>query len=445
MFRKLLVLFLIAVTMLALSLATQPAAAQDYWESRLVYELDPAPVVEWMELLRQRVQAESVSAPGGARLYAYAGITVYEALLPGMPDNRSLSFQVQDLPELPYPEAPGLYDWLSSANGALSTVLNGLMYTAGRETHDAFNDLRERQAAARTEEVGEEIVERSLAYGDTLGQAILDWADADGYREIENRAWEIPTGADYLWEQTNPDLPPVGPYWGELRPFGVYSAYDCWIGNNMPFSTEEDSVFYQQAMEVMNTVDNLTPEQREIAEFWIDTPGVSPTPAGHWVSIMNQMVDQLSLTLDRAAMMYGMVGMVLGDSFITAWSQKYQELLLRPQTYINRYISRRWRSYLATPQFPEYPSGHSVVSAAAADMMTELFGIVPFTDRTHERDSRVIRSFMSFEHAADEAAISRLYGGIHYRTAIENGKRMGRCITEQTLNNIIMLPIAQGE
>ncbi len=444
MARKLLSIAVIAAGALLLS-AAFVAQAQDYWESPLVYELDPAPVVEWMELLRQRVQAESVSAPGGSRLYAYAGVTIYEALLPGMPDNRSLSFQAQDLPELPFPEEPGLYDWLSSANGALSTVLNGLMFEASRETHDAFNNLRERQALARIEVVGNEIVERSLAYGDLIGREILLWADGDGYREIEKRPWEIPTGADYLWERTNPDLPPVGPYWGELRTFAVYSAYDCWVANNMPFSTEEDSAFYQQAMEVMQVGNNLTREQREIAEFWIDTPGVSPTPAGHWVSIMNQMVDHLDLTLDRAAMMYGMVGMALGDSFITAWSQKYNELLLRPQTYINRYISRRWRSYLETPQFPEYPSGHSVVSAAAADIMTSLFGIVPFTDRTHENDTRVLRSFMSFEHAADEAAISRLYGGIHYRTAIENGKRMGRCIAEQSLNNIIMLPIAQGE
>lgn len=436
----------IAVTAALLAVfVAHPVLAQDYWDSPLVSELDPAPVVEWMELLRQRVQAEAVSAPGASRLYAYAGITVYEALLPGMPEYRSLSFQVRDLPELPFPEEPGLYDWLSVANGALSTVLNGMMFEASRETHDAFNELREQQAEARIEEVGAEIVERSLDYGDIVGQEILAWIEKDGYREIVDREWEIPTGADYLWERTNPDLPPVGPYWGELRTFAVYSPYVCWVQNNMPFSTDEDSAFYQQAMEVMRSVDNLTPEQREIAEFWIDTPGQSPTPAGHWVSIMNQMVDHLDLTLDRAAMMYGMVGMVLGDAFITAWSQKYEELLLRPQTYINRYISRRWRSYLATPQFPEYPSGHSVVSAAAADILTSLFGVVAFTDRSHENDSRVLRSFLSFEHAADEAAISRLYGGIHYRAAIENGKRMGRCIAEQALDNIIMLPFAQGE
>jgi hypothetical protein len=436
----------IAVTAALLAVfVAHPVLAQDYWDSPLVSELDPAPVVEWMELLRQRVQAEAVSAPGASRLYAYAGITVYEALLPGMPEYRSLSFQVRDLPELPFPEEPGLYDWLSVANGALSTVLNGMMFEASRETHDAFNELREQQAEARIAEVGAEIVERSLDYGDIVGQEILAWIEKDGYREIVDREWEIPTGADYLWERTNPDLPPVGPYWGELRTFAVYSPYVCWVQNNMPFSTDEDSAFYQQAMEVMRSVDNLTPEQHEIAEFWIDTPGQSPTPAGHWVSIMNQMVDHLDLTLDRAAMMYGMVGMVLGDAFITAWSQKYEELLLRPQTYINRYISRRWRSYLATPQFPEYPSGHSVVSAAAADILTSLFGVVAFTDRSHENDSRVLRSFLSFEHAADEAAISRLYGGIHYRAAIENGKRMGRCIAEQALDNIIMLPFAQGE
>jgi membrane-associated phospholipid phosphatase len=143
--------------------------------------------------------------------------------------------------------------------------------------------------------------------------------------------------------------------------------------------------------------------------------------------------------------MYGMVGMVLGDSFISCWSLKYQVNLLRPETYINEFISRRWRPFIQTPPFPEYPSGHSVVSAAAADMLTYLFGTVAFTDTAHEDEGQIPRSFTSFEAAANEAAISRLYGGIHYRSAIENGMRMGRCIVEHTLNNIIMRPVSQGE
>lgn len=441
---------------LLLGMSFSVAGAQVGYDSPETSTLDPAPVVQWMELLRERVHQEAINAPAASRLYAYAGITIYESLLPGMPLYRSLAFQLNELTELPYPDMEaGEYDWLSSANGALYTILSGLMAQNSQATQMAFSRLREAQAEARAAEIGQDVVMRSLAHGDQVGKALLTWANRDGYLDYrdETASYRLPTAAewglttenDFLYVQTNENMPLVEPYWGYLRTFGIPNPYVCYVRNNMPFSIDPESAFYQQAMEVFTVGNRLTPEQREIAEFWIDTPGESSTPAGHWVSIMNQLVDHLDLTLDRAAMMYGMVGMVLGDSFIAGWSQKYDVLLLRPVTYINRHISRSWRSYLETPQFPEYPSGHSIVSAAAADMLTALFGIVPFTDRTHVRDSGVIRSYMSFEQAADESAISRLYGGIHYRTAIENGKRMGRCITQRTLQNIIMLPLAQGE
>jgi hypothetical protein len=444
---------LVGLMLCALSLVvTRPTAAQSD-ETPLTSELDPAPVIEWMELIRARVHAETINAPAASRLYAYASITVYESLLPGMPAFRSLAYQANNMPEMPFIDDFDTYDWLSSANGALSTVMKGLMPQP--DSRAAFTALRAEQAAARTAEVGEEVVARSLTFGDEVGKTLLGWANDDGYNDSRQRTadYVLPTAAefglteidDYLYVQTNDAIPLAEPYWGQIRTFGVYTPYECYVANRMDFSIDENSVFYNQAMEVFQVGNDLTPEQREIAEFWIDTPGISSTPAGHWVSIMNQLVEQRNLTLDAAAMMYGMVGMVLGDSFITAWSQKYEELLLRPVTYINRYISRSWRSYLVTPQFPEYPSGHSVVSSAASDMLTALFGVTMFTDRTHQADTGVVRSFLSFEQAADEAAVSRLYGGIHYRNAIENGKRMGRCITERTLNNIVMLPIAQGE
>ena len=161
--------------------------------------------------------------------------------------------------------------------------------------------------------------------------------------------------------------------------------------------------------------------------------------------IENQLVDQLGLSLDRAAEMYGMVGITLADSFISCWSAKYQYNLLRPVSYIQSHIRRSWAPYIQTPPFPEYPSGHSVVSAAAADVLTSLLGPVAFTDTLHVADGEAPRHFTSFEAAANEAAISRLYGGIHYRSAIENGMRQGRCIADHLLRNIQLNPISQGE
>lgn len=442
------------IVVIAALLVSVPFAAHAQSESPLTASLDPGPVVEWMELLRARVWAETINPAASARIYSYAGITAYESLNPGMPAFRSLAFQVNDLPELPYWNTEEVYDWLSTNNAAMHTVLNGLLFDKP-DSVAAFDALYEEQVSKRLDVIDEDIVNRSLEFGDELGNALLDWISNDGYKQAREDSpnYVLPTAeemglteeSDYLYVRTNTERPIVEPYFGNVRPIGVDNRYDCIFPNNVPFSIAEDSAYYLQAMETFEVGNNLTPEQREIAEFWIDTPGVSSTPAGHWVSIANQMVTHLDLTLDRAAMMYGMLGTVLMDSFVVGFGIKYDTLTIRPQSYINRHISQRWSSYLVTPQFPEYPSNHSIVSVAAADMLTSILGIVPFEDHTAEESLGYVRSFLTFEQAADEAAISRLYGGIHYRTSIENGKRIGRCITQSVLNRIVLNPIEQGE
>jgi hypothetical protein len=214
---------------------------------------------------------------------------------------------------------------------------------------------------------------------------------------------------------------------------------------NLKFDTAKDSSFYMQALEVKNVGDNLTNEQKDIARFWVDTPGQTGTPAGHWVLIENQIVDVLGLKLERASMMYALVGISLGDSFISAWSLKYQINLIRPVSYIQTFIDPKWQSFIASPGFPEYPSGHSVVSEAAAEVLTRMFGTVSFTDRSGQKHNLKERAFTSFEAAATEAAISRLYGGIHFRAAIENGMRQGRCIGDNVIDYISLRSQPQGE
>ncbi len=451
---RVVLMLLLAVCALCFLAPSARLHAQD-GASALTETLDPALVVEWMQLMRQRIQAERFNPPAAARAYGYAGITIYESLYPGMPNNRSLAFQVNGLDALPDWESGVVYDWLSVSNAALHTVLTGLFEGHSDESFAQFDALRNEQADARTEAVGADVVQESLTYGDELGAALLEWIADDRYdrARAEGADYVMATAeelgltpeTDYMYVRTNEEMPLVEPKFGLVRTLGVENRYTCIVPDNMRFSIDEESAYYQQAREVFGTINDLTREQREIAEFWIDTPGVSSTPAGHWISIANQMVDHLDLTLDRAAMVYGMLGMVLHDSFVVGFGIKYESPTMRPQTYIQRHISPRWTSYLVTPQFPEYPSNHSIVSAAASDILTSLLGIVPFTDYTAEESLGYVRSFFSFEQAADEAAISRIYGGIHYRTAVENGKRIGRCIAAETLDNVTMLPIEQGE
>lgn len=419
-----------------------PLRAQNDTESVPAAELDPSVAVKWMELLYDQVEEQGISAPAASRLYAYAGVTLYQAVLPGMPTSFSLSGQLNDLQDTPYPDDTEVYDWASSANAALATVLSGIL---PKESGRAISTLRQNQTAAREREVDKDVVARSLKFGDEVGKTILNWVSSDNFAETRDLVWEIPTGDPSYWVYTREGQKAVEPFWGEIRPFVLSDADACAVQPTMPFDTAENSTFYLQALEVKNTGDNLTNEQKDIARFWVDTPGETGTPAGHWVLIESQITDLLDLKLERAAHMYALVGVALGDSFISAWSLKYQINLLRPVTYIQTYIDPNWNSFIASPGFPEYPSGHSVVSGAAADVLTYLFGTVAFTDRSGRKHGLDDRSFTSFQAAASEAAISRLYGGIHYRAAIEGGLRQGQCISDNIKNYLQLRSIPQGE
>jgi membrane-associated phospholipid phosphatase len=434
---------------LILMLGILPAAAQKETEGTLADSLptdilSPRIAVEWMQLLYDRIREDGVSAPGASRLYGYAGITLYESILPGSRDNFTLAGQITDFNGVPYPEEDAVHDWISVANGALSTVFTGLFDETREESRAAFAELRDLWAERRRGNVTPDVIERSLAYGDIVGEAILEWISSDGFAETRGREYEPPIGPEF-WVRTNSEQNSIEPYWGEIRPFALSYADECAFYIDYEFSIDENSVFYAQALEVYETVRNLTDEQREIALFWVDTPGITGTPSGHWLLIENELVTQLEMSLNRAAEMYAKVNVALADSFIAAWSLKYQYPLLRPETYITEYIDPVWSPLIASPNFPEYPSGHSVVSGAAAEVLQSMFGQVAFTTVTFPDGRRMQRSFLSFDQAAREAAMSRMYGGIHYRASIENGVEMGECIGRVAFERITLRSVPQGE
>jgi hypothetical protein len=214
------------------------------------------------------------------------------------------------------------------------------------------------------------------------------------------------------------------------------SGETCSPGPPPAYSERVGSAFYTDAYECYRVTSDLTPEQVAIARFWSDDPGQTATPPGHSISILTQVARELDLTLDRAAGAYAKVGIAVADAFISCWWTKYRDNLLRPVTYIRSVIDPNWTPLLVTPPFPEYTSGHSVQTAAAAQVLTDLFGELAFTDHTHDARGLPARSFSSFEAAAREAAVSRLYGGIHFRAAIERGLEQGACIGEHVTTAI---------
>ncbi len=391
--------------------------------------------VRWMQRLIESVRDEQLSPPVAARIYAYAGITLYEAVLPSMPQNRSLSGQLHAMPHMPRPDASINYDWPLVANSALAVVASGLLQNTSETELERFAALRQAVEFERGEIVPVNVFNRSKDHGELVGQLILQWAAADNYAVTRELSYTLPTGDPAFWVPLDGQRP-MEPYWGSLRTFALPLASSCDIPLNIEFSTDPASEFYAQAEEVRAAGANLTPEQEAIALFWADYSGETGTPPGHWVSIENLLVEQLGLSLGRAAEMYALTGIALADSFISTWGVKYRVQLIRPITYIDTYIDPNWKPMINTPPFPEYPSGHSVVSSAAAVVLSHLLGEVTFSDVTHLNRMLPPRSFISFQQAAQEAALSRLYAGIHYRISIENGLAQGRCVGQNTIDRI---------
>lgn len=394
---------------------------------------------EWFNLsLRLIEETPGFSPPVASRALGYMGVALYESVVPGMPAHSSFAGRLNALQPLPQP-SDQVY-WPVVANNALAGISRKLFRSTDSELLKAIDDLEERLAGEFKIQIENSVFDRSAEQGHAVAEAIYNWSKSDGGHEGFTTNFpdnfNTPTGPG-MWISTPPDyLPPLQPWWGDNRPFALTAANDCPVTPHPVYSEELESEFYTEAYEVYETVKDLTDEQREIALFWADDPGETPTPPGHWISILNQVITDHNHSLDVAAEAYARLGIALADAFIVCWYEKYQYNLIRPISYIQQVIDPGWNKPeitdpVITPPFPEYPSGHSVQSGAAAVVLTELFGEISFTDRTHEARGLPARNFSSFWEAAEEAAISRLYGGIHYRAAIDFGVEHGRCIGEK--------------
>lgn len=396
-------------------------------------------VTDWNALMFKLVkETAGFSPPVAARAFGYTGLAVYESVRPGMDGYLSLAGQINGLDDLMIPEAdPDLeYNWEISANAATATILRGCFETASPANLTTIDDLESNLEQEFGSGIDAEIVQRSVQFGKNIGDAILAYANSDGqvecYKNNFPTSYTPPTG-DGKWVPTPPLFQrALQPYWGDVRPFVSKNVVDALPPAPPVYSTNPSSKFYQEAQEVYNTVTNLTAEQLLIANYWSDDPGKTATPPGHSVAILSQVLQKENSNLEVAAEALAKIGIGVHDAFISCWKSKFIHNLVRPITVMQDLFDPAVTIPLSTPPFPEYTSGHSVQSGATAQILTDLFGEnYAFTDRTHETRVDINgtpRSFPSFHAFADEAAISRLYGGIHYRTAIELGVVQGRSI-----------------
>jgi hypothetical protein len=394
--------------------------------SGAVEDSGPDVALEWFHLAYALTRQERLSPPVAARAFGYLGVTLYESVVPGTVHYRSLAGQLNGLG--PAPSAGhGQFYWPAVANAALAQMMRQLYGSAA--SHAAIAALETAFVARFRAEVPPGVVVAASKQGQRVADYIRDWSLRDGFAQLRGCAYTAP-GGQGLWQPTPPAfLPPLEPCWGLVRPFVLPSGGACASGPPPAYSAEPTSAFFQEAKEVYDVVNSLTLDQLAVALFWSDDPGTTGTPPGHSTMIAAQVIEQLGLTLDVAAETFAKVGIANADAFIACWATKYQYNLLRPVTYVHTVLGDAgWATPLVTPPFPEFTSGHSAQSGATARVLTDLFGDVAFTDRTHAARGLPSRSFSSFFDAAHEAAISRFYGGIHFRSAIERGIDQGECV-----------------
>ncbi|TNC51265.1 vanadium-dependent haloperoxidase [Rubellimicrobium rubrum] len=385
-----------------------------------------------LELVRH---TPSYSPPVASRAFAYLYITAFEAVAGGSTKLRSLQGQLNGLSGLPQRRPGQDYDDAVVLQAALSAAMAELFFNTGPTGQRALDRMAEHLGADASEGVGAETADRSRALGQDLATHILEWAKKDGGHVVENMGFPLEYSlakGPGAWTPTSRIVQqqlPLLPEWGSNRSFAMPDAAACPTPAPPAYSEEPGSRFMEEAIEVLETRRRLTDEQRTVARFWSDDPMLSPTPPGHWISIAQQVLDAEDADEERRAEVLAKLSIAMADAFIGCWHEKFRFNLIRPVTYIRAHLDPGFEPMLITPPFPEYPSGHSTQSAAAAVVLTDLFGEdYSFTDATHVDDGLPARSFSSFQEAALEAAESRLLGGIHFRSAVEQGLDQGRCI-----------------
>ena len=390
----------------------------------------------WVRLSLELVRhTPTYTPPVASRAFAYVGVTAFEVVAIDDPELTSLAGQLNDLTVFPVPQDGVSYDRAVMMHTALGRVVADLFTNTGPTGQRALTSVTDHLRTEITADLPADVVSASEELGAQIAAHIMAWAAADGGAIVENMGF--PAGytlstAPGHWAPTNLirlQQTPLLPNWGNNRPFAMPAGTACPLPAPMDYSKDPGSAYYAQAQEVVDIKAALTPEQTEIARFWTDDAMLSMTPPGHWVAIVMQVMDRDGAPLDIQVEVLARLSVAMADGFIGCWQAKFEFDAIRPITYIRAVFDPKWDPLLNTPPFPEYPSGHSVQSAAAATVLTAYFGEgFAFDDATGADDGLSARTFSSFWAAADEAALSRLYGGIHFRAAIEQGLMQGRCI-----------------
>lgn len=385
----------------------------------------------------------------GSRNYVYANIAAYECISAGDSSYRSLSGLIRHMPEMPKPNPAKTVDYPLAALLAFTKVGNAVTFPEG-SMMGYYDELLK-----KFEEAGmpEETINNSKDFSDAVVNAVMAWSKKDNYAQTRSASKYTVTDEDGRWVPTPPMYASaVESHWMEIRPLVLDSASACSAVRPPKFNMKDTlSEFYKSALEVKLIGDSLTEEQKHIADFWDDNPfnmnvhghvmfaTKKFSPPGHWMNIVGIASQKAKSDFNATVYAYTKTAIALFDGFISCWDEKYRSNVVRPETVINKYIDADWRPRIQTPPFPSYVSGHAVVSAAAAEVLTDMYGeSFSYTDTSEIEFGIPERTFSSFRDAAVEASLSRLYGGIHYRFDNQEGNKVGRRLGELVVTRLQM-------
>ena len=387
-----------------------------------------------------------VNPPAASRYYAYCLIGANEIVSFSKPGTPSIRKMVSHLPKLTIPQPLTSFDYKAAAILCIyetGKVLIPSGFTLQEDEDQFLAELKKAKLSAAR-------IKSSLAVAKAVAEQVIAWSRVDNYFKLSTYRRYTPTKGDAYWYPTPPAyMEAVEPHWRTIRTLLIDSFAQFKPIEPVKFSTDTTSEFYRLAREVREISLHSTEEQRTIAAFWDCNPfAISSaghmmlgfkkmSPGAHWMGITGLACRKANADFEKSVWAHTLVACTLMDAFISCWDEKYRSNRVRPETFITRFIDPKWEPLLQTPPFPEYTSGHSVISSASAEVLTHLFGDnFSYVDDTEVLFELAPRKFSSFRQAALEAAVSRLYGGIHYRDAIDNGVEQGKALGTFVVNKL---------
>jgi len=410
---------------------------------------DPILYCKTVKKLNDVVLYNNFSPVVASRNYAYANIAAYECVAAGDSNYQSLSGQIKHLPLMPRASAGQKINYQLASLLAFIKVGNAVTFPEGV----LIDYWKELQKNAENAGVPRDVIKNTVAFSDTVAATVLKWSKGDKYAQTRSAEKYTVKQEDGRWIPTPPAYAQaLEPRWCDIRPLLLDSASQFLPPLPLAYNMKDTaSPYWREVMEVKNIAMNLTDEQKHIADFFDDNPfnlhvtghvmyaTKKFSPPGHWMNIVGIAAEKSKADFNKTVAAYTETAIALFDGFIACWKAKYSGNTIRPETVINKYIDPSWQPYIQTPPFPSYVSGHSVISAASAEVMTQHFGDnFAYTDTSELEFGIPNRSFKSFKDAALEASWSRLYGGIHFRSDLEQGNLLGKQIGEYIVRRLHM-------